>query len=133
MWRVASLIAVLACSECARGADLPPDVEIEKLLVGRWSERETEGEGSLTTTTAFARGGGWSSEIMIAKGERKTTIKLSGQWRVREKVLITTVENSKVASIPAGTSSEEKLLELDKKACRYRDEDGKEHTRTRVE
>jgi hypothetical protein len=133
MLRIASLIAVLACSQCARSADLPPDVEIEKLLAGRWSEREVEEGGWLTTTTTFARGGGWSSEVVIAKGERKTTIKLSGKWRVRDKMLITTVENSNAPSIPAGTSSEEKLLELDKQTCRYRDEDGQEHTRTRLE
>jgi hypothetical protein len=133
MLRRASLVAAFAWSVCASAADLPPDVEIEKLLVGRWSERESEEGGSLTTTTTFARGGGWSSEVVIAKGERKATIKLGGKWRVREKMLITTVENSNAASIPAGTSSEEKLLELDKKTCRYRDEDGKEHTRTRVE
>jgi hypothetical protein len=114
-------------------ADLPPDVEIEKLLVGRWSEREAEGDGSIVTTTTFARGGGWASEIVITKGERKATIKINGRWRVRDKAIVTTVETSTAPSIPAGTSSEDKLLEIDKKACRYRDEDGKEHSRMRVE
>src|SRR3954451_8793013 len=94
MLRPASLIAVLLVAAYVTGAELPSDVEIEKLLVGRWSEREAEGEGSLTTTTTFSRSGGWSSEVVIAKGERKATIKVSGKWRVRDKLLITTVEMS---------------------------------------
>src|SRR5438105_5993217 len=96
MSRCFTLAASVAClgSCITAAAELPPDVEIEKMLVGKWAQEEAEGGGSIKFTTTFEKSGRFSGEAVISKGDRTVRVLVTGTWKVSNRKLIEVVEMS---------------------------------------
>lgn len=125
------LVLVIALSS-GKAAELPADAEIEKLLVGKWVQEEMMNGITIKATTTYEKDGKLSGEATINAGDRMIKIVVLGSWKMTMGKLTETIDRSEPPTIPAGKTSTDELLEINKKICRYRAEDGTERTKTRV-
>lgn len=108
------------------------DEEITKKLVGKWDETlEQEGvKGKVTLE--YKKDGVLEAEGTLEIGGKEVKIKVTCKWKVEKGELIETIEKAEPEGlIPAGTVTKDKVLSIDDKTCTYKDEMGKEHTKTR--
>jgi hypothetical protein len=57
---------------------------------------------------------------------------VTGKWKIKDGAVIETVDTCKPPLIPAGTQFTDQVLEINAKILRYRTEQGKERTKTRI-
>jgi hypothetical protein len=108
----------------------PTDAEIEKLAVGKW--RHEDKGGIFNATTTYAKDGTFEGEATAGTGADAPKIRVTGKWKVSGGVLTETVETCKPPLIPTGKKFNDTVLEINDKVLRYRNDEGREETKTRV-
>jgi hypothetical protein len=127
---LAVALSLFALVPVARPADKPTDGEIEKLVIGKW--RHDDVGGIFNATTTYAKDGTFVGEGTGGTGDDAPKIRVTGKWKVSDGAVIETIETCKPAIIPAGKQFTDTVLELTDRVFRYRTEEGKERTKTRI-
>jgi hypothetical protein len=112
----------------------PSDEEITKLLVGKWIIDEGDGktEPKAKGTVNYKKDGTVELEATVDIG-KELKISLSGTWKVSEGVIIATVKKTNVPDIiKEGLVSKDKVISIDDKVLKYKDEMDKEKTHKRA-
>jgi hypothetical protein len=129
---VFAMLFAVGPAHVTRAAEVPSETEIAKLIAGKWYQVEVINDISTKATTTFRKDGTFSGEAMMTKGERTLKLTVTGTWKVAGSKLIETIEKSEPPGIPSGKQSTDEVLEINEKTFRYRTEEGKERTATRV-
>ena len=131
MYKVITLAVALAClvvwSACE--SKKPFDAKIEKHLVGGWVEEYKEGgktiyEYKKDGTVECVFSGNTSCQVL------KVTV--SGTWKVKDGYLFETVEKCDPPLLRNGFTTRDKVLSINEKTVKFKDEDGKVIEKKRI-
>jgi len=106
-------------------ANKQTDEEITKLLVGKWTVDEGDGvkEPKIKGTMNYKKDGTVDAEATIDAGKQTFKISLSGTWKVKEGVLISTVTKTNAPElIKEGHVSKDTVVSIDDKEFKYKEE-----------
>lgn len=127
---------VIVCSLVSRvdGREgKPSDEEINKLLVGKWSVEETNGNVKIKGTSTYKKDGTLEGEATIDLGDQKIVLKVSGTWKVKDGVVTETVTKSNRPDIiKEGMTTKDTVVSINDKEYKIKSESGKETTAKRV-
>jgi hypothetical protein len=130
------MTAVIFCLAPVR-ADEPKkltDAEITKLLIGNWLLEEEGGKnGKLKANTNRKKDGTFDGEGTLENGDRKDKLTISGTWKVSDGFIIDTVTKFNSEVIQPGFVTKDKVLFIDGKTLKFKNERGDEKIRKRID
>lgn len=124
---------VLACALlfCANVLHAAEEAEIKKLLPGTWIANIDKDGLKLTGETTFKADGSFSGNASIDHAGQKIKIDVEGTWSVKGDALESKVTKSSTPIMPVGTTTTDKIVEINDKTRKYKDAQGTEYTETR--
>jgi hypothetical protein len=111
------------------------DEEITKRIVGKWAVDEGDGkaEPKIKGTMTYKKDGKVDAEATIEVGKNSVKVSLSGTWKVSDGVITSTVTKTNVPDlIKEGFVSKDKVISINDKEYKYKDEKDNEKTQKRV-
>jgi hypothetical protein len=109
------------------------DAEITKLLVGKWAVEVDEMGVKVKGTQEYTKDGKFAAEATIEAGKNTIKLTVSGTWVVKDGMVIETVKKSNQPMIvPEGKESKDKVISIDDKVYKFKDEMDKERTVKRI-
>lgn len=111
------------------------DEEITKLLIGKWVIDEGDGkkEPKVKGVVHYKKDGTVEAEGTVEFGDNSLKISITGTWKVSEGVVTETVTKTNVPDvIKEGLVSKDKVISIDDKTYKYKDDAGKEKTHKRM-
>jgi hypothetical protein len=125
------LVLLVVCADDP--AKRPPDAEVVRLLVGRWSGGSAgEHEPRIQGHVRYKSDGTFEAEGEVGPEKHAVKVTASGTWRVADGALVETVEKCHPPLVRKGHALREEVLAIDSKSMRVRSEKGKESSRERV-
>jgi hypothetical protein len=132
---VAFMLAALAASTVVAHDDAKKltDEQITKLLLGKWAIEEDEMGVKVKGTQNYMKEGKFEAEATIEAGKQTFKLTLSGTWKVKDGSVIETItKSSNPDAIPEGKESKDKVISIDDKTYKFKDEKDKERTVKRL-
>lgn len=110
----------------------PPDSEAAKLLLGSWAVPVEQYKEIKDGGYTFRADGTFTSFTMFPGHGQDVRIDVAGQWSIKGGILIETVTKSNQPDVVRpGLTTRDTLLLVTQKEYRFRQEDGKVHSRVR--
>jgi hypothetical protein len=110
------------------------DEEINKLLVGKWIVDEGDGqkEPKIKGVVQYKKDGTVEAEATVEIKNETVKVVISGTWKVADGVVTETVTKSNVPElIKEGLVTKDKVISVDDKEYKYKDDMGKEKSHKR--
>ena len=131
-------VAAFALAGRTKAVEDPPkkqtDEEITKLLVGKWIVDEGDGqkEPKIKGVVQYKKDGTVEAEATVEINNNTIKVAISGTWKVADGVVTETVTKSNVPDlIKEGLVSKDKVISVDDKEYKYKDDSGKEKSHKR--
>lgn len=135
MMAAVTMVLVWASAVAADGAEdpkQPTDVEINRLLIGKWEG--TDLMTGVTGTIRYAKDGTFTADASVPLRNRTIEINTEGTWSVTSGTILHSVtKSSRPVVAPVGTEVKETVHAIDDKSVRFiRGVETEKKTRTRI-
>ncbi len=132
-WAGVALVAFF----CGCGTATPPpltltDAEVSQKLVGKWKEEGTDGGVTTIVTNEFTADGKYVCNGTMRRPGGDTKLAITSTWQVTGGVLVYTIETSQPSWYKKGEQMKDKVLAIDEREFKYRDEEGDIQVMTRL-